>query len=168
MNIGTITQNASGTYTGKISTLTLAIVIALRTVQSANPRAPKFEILALSAARQWVQVGSLFELSSNATGESFLNGKIEDPSLDKPLYISAFRQEDGSYNIVWSRPTRRRDAPTDAVAADDSLPPLPGAGETAPPASGDGLGESSAEGAFGGDAPAAGGRRRGRTPEMAD
>ena len=121
MNIGTITQNASGTYTGKISTLTVAIVIALRTVQSANPRAPKFEILALSAARQWVQVGALFELSSNSTGESFLNGKIEDPSLDKPLYVSAFRQEDGSYNIVWSRPTRRRDAPTDTVAADDGL-----------------------------------------------
>ena len=55
MNIGTITQNASGTYTGKISTLTVAIVIALRTVHSANPRAPKFEILALSAARQWVR-----------------------------------------------------------------------------------------------------------------
>ncbi|MDG6745967.1 DUF736 domain-containing protein, partial [Staphylococcus aureus] len=96
MNIGTITQNASGTYTGKISTLTVAIVIALRTVQSTNPRAPKFEILALSAARQWVQVGALFELASNSTGETFLNGKIEDPSLDKPLYISAFRQEDGS------------------------------------------------------------------------
>lgn len=166
MNIGTITQNASGTYTGKISTLTLAIVIALRTVQSANPRAPKFEILALSAARQWVQVGSLFELSSNATGESFLNGKIEDPSLDKPLYISAFRQEDGSYNVVWSRPTRRRDAPTDTVAADDGLPPVPGAGEAVPPAGGDGLGESSAEGAFGADVGASGGRRRGRTPEM--
>ena len=113
MNIGTITQNASGTYTGKISTLTVAIVIALRTVQSTNPRAPKFEILALSAARQWVQVGALFELASNSTGETFLNGKIEDPSLDKPLYISAFRQEDGSYNIVWSRPTRRQVAEWD-------------------------------------------------------
>jgi hypothetical protein len=47
MNIGTITQNASCTYIGKISTLTVAIVIALRTAQSANPRVPKFEILAL-------------------------------------------------------------------------------------------------------------------------
>jgi hypothetical protein len=111
----------------------------------------------------------LFELSSNSTGETFLNGKIEDPSLDKPLYISAFRQEDGSYNIVWSRPTRRRDAPTDAVAADDGLPPLPGADEPAAPApaGGDGLGESSADGAFGGE-PAQGGGRRRRTPEMAD
>jgi uncharacterized protein (DUF736 family) len=167
MNIGTIQQNASGTYTGKISTLTVAIVIALRTVQSVNPRAPKFEILALSAARQWVQVGALFELSSNSTGETFLNGKIEDPSLDKPLYISAFRQEDGSYNVVWSRPTRRRDAPTDTVAADDGLPPLPGADAPAAPAGGDGLGESSADGAFGSE-PAAGGGRRRRQPEMAE
>jgi hypothetical protein len=84
----------------------------------------------------------------------FLNGKIEDPSLDKPLYISAFRQDDGSYNIVWSRPNRRRDAPTDTAPADDSLPPLPGADEPAKPnglAGTDGLGESSAEGAFGGE-----------------
>ena len=139
MNIGTITQNASGTYTGKISTLTVAIVIALRTVHSANPRAPKFEILALSAARQWVQVGALFELFSNGTGEAFLNGKIEDPSLAAPLYISAFRQEDGSYNLVWSRPTRRRDLASEmARKADDALPPLPGEGETAgAPAAGD-------------------------------
>ena len=124
MNIGTITQNASGTYTGKISTLTVAIVIALRTVHSANPRAPKFEILALSAARQWVQVGSLFELASNATGEMFLNGKIEDPSLDEPAKPNGLAGTDG-------------------------------------------LGESSAEGAFGGE-PAQGNGRRRRTPEMAD
>lgn len=88
-------------------------------------------------------------------------------SLDKPLYISAFRQEDGSYNIVWSRPTRRREAPTDTVATDDGLPPLPGTEQPAAPVGTDGLGESSAEGAFGGSEPAPGGRRR-RTPEMAD
>lgn len=96
--------------------------------------------------------------------------KIEDPSLDKPLYISAFRQDDGSYNIVWSRPNRRRDAPTDTAPADDSLPPLPGADEPAKPnglAGTDGLGESSAEGAFGGE-PAQGNGRCRRTPEMAD
>src|SRR3546814_9895070 len=82
--------------------------------------------------RSWVQVGALFELFSNGTGEAFLNGKIEDPSLAAPLYISAFRQEDGSYNVVWSRPTRRRDLASEmARKADDALPPLPGEGETA-------------------------------------
>src|SRR3546814_20028278 len=66
-------------------------------------------------------------------------------------------------------PTRRRDAPTDSVAADDGLPPLPGS-EEVPANSGagtDGLGESSANDAFtGGDQPASGRRhRRQRTPE---
>ena len=156
MNIGSIKQNEGGIFVGKIETLTIAMTIALREVHSANPKAPKFEVLALSASRAWVQVGALFELFSNGTGEAFLNGKIEDPSLDKPLYISAFRQQDGSYNLVWQRPQRRRDV-TAAMApkgADDGLPPFPGtednagAGEPAGAAS-DGLGESTA-GAFAG------------------
>jgi len=132
MNIGSIKQNEGGIFVGKIETLTIAMTIALREVHSANPKAPKFEVLALSASRAWVQVGALFELFSNGTGEAFLNGKIEDPSLAAPLYISAFRQEDGSYNVVWSRPTRRRDLASEmARKADDALPPLPGEGETA-------------------------------------
>ena len=113
-------------------------------MHSANPKAPKYEVLALSASRAWVQVGALFELASNSTGEAFLNGKIEDPSLAAPLYISAFRQEDGSYNVVWSRPTRRRD-----LAAE--MTPKAGADEPAGPATQGteaGLGQSSAEHAF--------------------
>ncbi|AIT82542.1 DUF736 domain-containing protein [Novosphingobium lubricantis] len=156
MNIGSIKQNDAGIFVGKIATLTIAMTIALREVHSANPKAPKYEVLALSASRSWVQVGALFELFSNGTGEAFLNGKIEDPSLAAPLYISAFRQEDGSYNIVWSRPTRRRDLAAEmAPKADDGLPPLPGADEAAERGQGAeaGLGQSSAEHAFGGGEP---------------
>ncbi|AGH51908.1 MULTISPECIES: DUF736 domain-containing protein [Sphingomonadales] len=173
MNIGSIKQNEGGIFVGKIETLTIAMTIALREVHSANPKAPKFEVLALSASRAWVQVGALFELFSNGTGEAFLNGKIEDPSLAAPLYISAFRQEDGSYNVVWSRPTRRRDLASEmARKADDALPPLPGEGETAgAPAQGAeaGLGQSSAEHAFGGEQPEGGRRqRRQRTAEQVE
>ena len=155
MNIGSIKQNEAGIHVGKIATLTIAMTIALREVHSANPKAPKYEVLALSQARAWVQVGALFELFSNGTGEAFLNGKIEDPSLTAPLYISAFRQEDGSYNVVWSRPTRRRDLTTEmAPKTDDSLPPLPGDSESAGSGEGvrepaeAGLGQSSSEHAF--------------------
>src|SRR3546814_4464308 len=94
MNIGSIKQNEGGIFVGKSETLTIAMTIALREVHSANPKAPKFEVLALSASLAWVQVGALFELFSNGTGEAFLNGKIEDPSLAAPLYISAFRQSE--------------------------------------------------------------------------
>src|SRR3546814_3414980 len=67
MNIGSIKQNDAGIFVGKIATLTIAMTIALREVHSANPKAPKFEVLALSASRAWVQVGALFELFSNGT-----------------------------------------------------------------------------------------------------
>src|SRR3546814_9217764 len=131
-HIGSINQNEGGIVGGKIGTITIARTIALREVHSANPKAAEFGVLALSASRAWVQVGALFELFSNGTGEAFLNGKIEDPSLTAPLYISAFAQEDGSYNVVWSRPTRRRDLASEmAPKANDSLPPLPGEGNTA-------------------------------------
>lgn len=163
MNIGSIKQNDAGIFVGKIATLAIAMTVALREVHSANPKAPKFEVLALSASRAWVQVGALFELFSNGTGEAFLNGKIEDPSLAAPLYVSAFRQEDGSYNVVWSRPTRRRDLAAEmAPKADEGLPPLPGADETAGPATQGteaGLGQSSAEHPFGGE-PQEGSRRQ--------
>jgi uncharacterized protein (DUF736 family) len=165
MNIGSIKQNDAGIFVGKIATLAIAMTIALREVHSTNPKAPKFEVLALSASRAWVQVGALFELFANGTGEAFLNGKIEDPSLAAPLYISAFRQDDGSYNVVWSRPTRRRDLAAEmAPKTDEGLPPLPGADETAGPATQpaeQGLGQSSAAHSFGSE-PQEGSRRQRR------
>ena len=163
MNIGSIKQNEAGIFVGKITTLAIAMTIALREVHSVNPKAPKYEVLALSASRAWVQVGALFELFSNGTGEAFLNGKIEDPSLAAPLYVSAFRQEDGSYNMVWSRPTRRRELPAEmASKSDDSLPPLPGDSGAPAERPEAGLGNSSAEHSFGGEQQQEGGRRQRR------
>jgi len=155
MNIGSIKQNESGVYIGSISTLAVTLTLALRPVQSPNPKAPKYEIMALSAARKWVQVGALFEFTANnETRRVFLSGTIEDPSLAAPLYISAFMQEDDSYNIVWNRPNRRRDLAAEmAPKSDDGLPPLPGdegeaSGQEAQRAD-TGLGQSSSEHPFG-------------------
>ena len=126
MNIGSIKQNDAGIYMGRISTLAVAMTIALKAVTSNNPKAPRFEIHALGPNRSWVQVGAFFELHSNNTGEAFLNGRIDDPSLASPLQVSAFRQEDGSYNVVWSRPTRRRDVAQQLATKSDELPPFGG------------------------------------------
>ena len=89
MNIGQIKQNDAGIFMGRISTLAVAMTIALKPVQSSNPRAPRYEIHALTPGRTWVQVGAFFELTSNNTGEAFLNGRIDDPSLAAPLPPSA-------------------------------------------------------------------------------
>ena len=99
-----------------VKTLPLAVLdtpegsartIGLRPVTSSNPRAPRYEIVALNDQRRWVIVGALFELSSNSTGESFYQGKIDDPSMAQPLYIAAFPREDGTMAIAWQRPRRR-------------------------------------------------------------
>ena len=147
MNIGQIKQNDAGIFMGRISTLAVAMTIALKPVASNNPKAPRFEIHALTPARKWIQVGALFELFSNNTGEAFLNGKIDDPSMTAPLQISAFSQDDGSYNLVWSRPTRRRDVTAQLAAKQDDMPAFDmGEGPTGSDgATTDGLGESTAE-----------------------
>ena len=44
MNIGQIKQNDAGIFMGRISTLAVAMTIALKPVQSSNPRAPRYEI----------------------------------------------------------------------------------------------------------------------------
>ena len=145
MNIGTIKDNGSGLLMGSIATLAVSMTVALRPVDNPNPKAPKYDIMALSTGKAWVKVGALFELFSNSTGEAFLNGPIDDPSMAAPIQVSAFQQKDGSYNVVWSRPKRRSAAPiADAGAIEEDLRTLtPDRGEATQDAS-DGLGVSTA------------------------
>lgn len=151
MNIGEIRKNANGQLIGSVETLTITRTIGLRPVTSSNPRAPKFEIVALNDQRRWVIVGALFELSSNSTGESFYQGKIDDPSMAQPLYIAAFPRADGTMAVAWQRPRRRSSQlgaaeygesdmfPADDTAAGDRSHEEAGAGRTD-----DGLGSSTA------------------------
>ena len=147
MNIGNLKTNDEGILVGRITTLGFSAVIALREVHSSNERAPAFDMMGLSADRRtWVKVGALWEYSSSESGETFLSGRIDDPSIDKPLDVAMFRQEDGSFNVSWRRPQRRRAMPT---VGNDALPPMPPVGSddtsdgSADPA-GDGLGDSTA------------------------
>ena len=154
MNIGNCKKNDAGIFMGRITTLSIAVFIALQPVNSTNEKAPAFDIMALAAdKRSWVKVGALWAFNSSSTGEEFLSGRIDDPSMDKPIEVQLFRQDDGSYNVAWRRPVRRASLPSIA-ASDGDLPALPSGndgqgsgGEAAP--TGDGLGESTAPGAAG-------------------
>lgn len=109
MNIGEI-RNVNDRLTGSIATRTIDLPrIGLRKVESMNPKAPVYEVLALNVARRWVQVGALWEAASKKTGEIFLAGNIDDPSLPEPLPVAMFPVEDGGYTIAWRRETVRAD-----------------------------------------------------------
>jgi uncharacterized protein (DUF736 family) len=136
MNIGELTKNANGFYTGKIVTLAVSMILALRDVQNPNPNAPRFEIFARGPNGAWVKVGALWEQTGRETGEAFLQGSIDDPSMDKRLYIACFMRDDGSYAIAWSRPSRSRSEVPAPVAptGDDGQAGLDFNGDVSAPA----------------------------------
>ena len=152
MNIGTLKKNEAGIHMGRITTLSIAVFVALSPVNSTNPKAPSYDVMALAAdKRSWVKVGALWAFTSNSTGEEFLSGRIDDPSMDKAIEVQMFRQDDGSYNVAWRRPVNRASLPVAAPGGDnDELPALPTGDTTGPSsegaAAGDGLGESTAPG----------------------
>ena len=170
MNIGNLKSNDDGVIIGRITTMAFSAVVALREVNSSNERAPSHDIMGLSAdQRNWVKVGAVWQYASNETGEEFLSGRIDDPSLEKPLDLAMFRQEDGSYNVAWRRPQAKRSVPK-AQTDESGLPPMPPAGDSSSADTGtgpvndggDGLGESTAP------APKAKTPAKGKQKETAD
>ncbi|MET3438062.1 DUF736 family protein [Sphingomonas sp. 1185] len=110
MNIGEL-RNVNGRLIGSIATRTIDLPrIGLNPVQNDNPRAPKYEVLALNVARRWVQIGAVWEATMKRSGEQFLAGSIDDPSLPEPLSIALFPAADfDGYMVAWRRDTMRSD-----------------------------------------------------------
>lgn len=110
MNIGEFKAN-NGRILGSIATRTIDLPkLGLRPVESTNEKAPTFEIVALNVGNRWVQVGALWEaVAKHTTGEVFLQGTIDDPSLAEPLPIALFGNDTDGYRAAWRRPQRRDD-----------------------------------------------------------
>lgn len=110
MNIGEFKQS-NGRLLGSIATRTIDLPrLGLRPVESDNDKAPVFEIVALNVGNRWVQVGALWEaVAKNTTGEVFLQGSIDDPSLPEPLPIALFGTPEEGMRVAWRRPQRRDD-----------------------------------------------------------
>lgn len=110
MNIGEF-KLSNGRLLGSIATRTIDLPrLGLRPVESDNDRAPVFEIVALNVGNRWVQIGALWEaVAKHTTGEVFLQGSIDDPSLPEPLPIALFGNEQEGMRVAWRRPQRRDD-----------------------------------------------------------
>ncbi len=109
MNIGEFNLK-NGRLLGWIATHTIDLPrLGLRSVESENDQAPVYEILAQNVSNRWVQIGALWEATSNKTGEVFLQGNIDDPSMPEPLPVALFGTREEGYHVAWRRPKRRDD-----------------------------------------------------------
>ena len=148
MNIGEF-KNVNERLLGSIATRTIDLPrLGLREVESTNDRAPVYEILALNVGNRWVQIGALWEaVAKNTTGEVFLQGSIDDPSLPEPLPIALFGSEAEGFRVAWRRPQPR-----------DAFAPL---NRGAPRGENDGAGLGSGSGGFGDSTAGEGGAMEG-------
>jgi len=147
MNIGQFKRAQNGDLLGSIASVTIDLPrLGLRPVRSDNDRAPAFEIMALNVGNRWVVVGALWEQVSNSSGETFYQGKLEDPSFKNPLPILLFGDDIDGFRVVWNREERgnrdmdgnrrrrNRSDETNEEAGEPAIPPLSDmAGEEAAP-----------------------------------
>lgn len=109
MNIGSF-KLVNGQLLGSVATVTIDLArLGLRPVESDNDKAPAFEIMVLNVAKRWVQIGALWEATSNSSGEVFYQGRLDDPSLPEPLQIMLFGDDEDGYRVVWNHPAPRRE-----------------------------------------------------------
>ena len=74
--------------------------------------------MAQTPGNRVIQIGALWEAVANGTGEVFLQGSVDDPSLPNRLSIALFDDGDLGMNVGWRRPTRHSDPFRQPAGAD--------------------------------------------------
>lgn len=101
--IGTF-KKAGEEYTGEIVTLSVQAkgVRIVPEANRANENAPTHRVFVGRA-----EIGAAWAKSAE-TGLNYLGLKLDDPSFTAPIYANLFYdEENGTYDLVWSRPSKR-------------------------------------------------------------
>lgn len=99
--IGTFTKTGDG-FTGNVATLTLDTNVQVKPAEKTSEKSPDFRIFAGRA-----EIGAGWRKISNEKRE-YLSVRLDDPSLAAPILANLCEMENGEYDLIWSRPGRRR------------------------------------------------------------
>ena len=90
-----------GKITGKIHTLALNAGLTFFPNTSTGQDAPTYRVFSARA-----EVGAAWEKTSEG-GRDYLSVKLDDPSFTVPIFANLIEAEDGTFNLLWSRPQPR-------------------------------------------------------------
>ena len=99
--IGTFTKSGDG-FTGSVATLTLDANVQVRPAEKTSDKAPDFRLFAGRA-----EIGAAWKKTSNEKRD-YLSVRLDDPSLPSPILANLCEMENGEFDLIWSRPNRRR------------------------------------------------------------
>ena len=99
--IGTFTRSGDG-FTGSVATLTLDANVQVRPAEKTSDKAPDFRLFAGRA-----DFGAAWTKTSNEKRD-YLSVRLDDPSLPSPILANLCEMENGEFDLIWSRPNRRR------------------------------------------------------------
>jgi uncharacterized protein (DUF736 family) len=101
--IGTFKKIKDG-YSGKIVTLSVqADGVRIVPADKPNGNAPTHRLFAGEA-----EIGAGWEKLTQDK-RPYLSLKLDDPSFTAPVFAQLFEGEDGEYDLVWTRQSRRGD-----------------------------------------------------------
>lgn len=113
MNIGKLHEQQDGSASGYICTLEMQVNFNLvKNLDKNGDKAPDFLIMAGK-----VDLGACWQNQAAQTGEIYYSLEMDDPSFPQKLKCAAFKNQDGTWRIVWDRPQAKRTAEPEQAAA---------------------------------------------------
>jgi len=113
---------------GRVVTLQQSLKFGVRVYDGGRTgdNVPAFFLIGRNPAGEPIQIGAAWRKTSREPGTSpFYTLTFDDPSFDKPLYLTAFETpgDASTFDLVWRRPRRQ-----EGGAGDGAHAPAPPAG----------------------------------------
>ncbi len=93
-------------FKGSIITLSVQAknVRMIPETTSTSDKAPSHRLTAGEA-----NIGAAWQNPGSGDKRPSYKVKLDDPSFTAPIYATLVEREDGAFDLIWSRPTKRRD-----------------------------------------------------------
>ena len=112
MIIGKFRHNGNG-FGGYIETVGLDLAdVTITPVAAKQGRGPDFVVVC--TGEHDFEIGAAWKKTSKA-GKAYLSVKLDGPTLSAPINCALIEQQDGSYELIWNRDSRKAEEETTAA-----------------------------------------------------